>query len=200
VNFLLGGAFFALAAYVGILLAGTVHLPAPLEDGPEPHEPPTRWILLGAALAGAFITAHAGSGAQLALLALVIAALSAVWCTDARYGIVPDVFTLLPLALIIGIALFQKQPLLLASAAIPFLPFAAAAALSKGRGMGWGDVKLAALGGAVLGAQIALLAFGLCCVAAVVYARVKGRSGEPIAFAPFMAAAITAAIPFGMLG
>lgn len=199
-NFILGGAFFALAAYVGILLAGTVRLPGPLEDGPVPHEPPTRWIVAGAAVAGAFITAHAGSGAQLALLAIVIAALAAVWCTDARYGLVPDIFTLVPLGLILGIALFQKQPLLLASAAIPFVPFAAAAALSKGRGMGWGDVKLAALGGAVLGAQIALPAFGLCCVAAVIYARLKGRAGQPIAFAPFMATAIAAGIPLGMLG
>lgn len=199
-NFILGGAFFALAAYVGILLAGTVHLSGPLEGGPAPHEPPTRWIVAGAAVAGAFITAHANSGPQLGLLAIVIAALAAVWCTDARYGIVPDVFTLVPLVLILGIGLFQKQPLLLASAAIPFVPFAVAAGLSKGRGMGWGDVKLAALGGAVLGAQIALVAFGLCCIAAVIYARLKGRAGQPIAFAPFMAASIAAAIPLGMLG
>lgn len=198
---LLGAVFFAAAGYVGALLGFTfAERLESFPDGPPQQNAPTAVLIGACAIIGAIVTTHAVSHAQILLIALVCVALVAIWITDARRGIVPDAFTLGPLGIMLLTGLWQHEWWLFVSAAVPFVPFAAAALLSRGRGMGWGDVKLAALGGAVLGAQIALLAFGLCCVAAVVYARVKGRAGQPIAFAPFMAAAIAAAIPLGMRG
>jgi leader peptidase (prepilin peptidase)/N-methyltransferase len=123
----------------------------------------------------------------------------AVWITDARRGIVPDVFTLGPLAIMLLIGLWQHEWWLFVSAAVPFVPFAAAAMLSRGRGMGWGDVKLVALGGAVLGAQMSVLAFAVACIAAVAFSYMRGRKHGPIAFAPYLASAIGLAIPVGIL-
>jgi prepilin signal peptidase PulO-like enzyme (type II secretory pathway) len=61
--------------------------------------------------------------------------------------------------------------------------------------MGWGDVKLAALGGAVLGGETALLAFAVGAVVAVLVAYRRGRQRQVIAFAPYLAAAIAVALP-----
>ena len=197
---LLGAVFFAAAAYLGILLGSAVVGEAkPQADGPPPGRAPYAMMIAGSALIGAIVTAHASSPAQLVLIAIVCVALAAAWTADAACGIVPDVFTLGPLGLMLLVALWQHQWWMLISAAIPFLPFAAAAALSRGRGMGWGDVKLAALGSAVLGAQTATLALAVACLAAVVVSYLRGRARGPIAFAPYMAAAIAVAIPIGVV-
>lgn len=189
-----GGLFFGLASCAGILLAGTISA-SPFEDGPVPGKPPVVAIATGAALVG-ILLALRGSGAQsMVLYAIVVCALSAIWCTDVRYGIVPDVFTLVPLALVFALAIEQRAVLPFASAAIAFVPFAALAALSHGRGMGWGDAKLAALGGAVLGGEIALAAFAAGAFVAAAYALLRRRHKAVIAFAPYLAAAIGAALP-----
>ena len=76
---------------------------------------------------------------------------------------------------------------MLVSALIVVVPFALAALLSRGRGMGWGDVKLAAVAGALLGASNALLALALAAFAAAVGARFRrdaGAAPRPLAFAP----------------
>jgi prepilin signal peptidase PulO-like enzyme (type II secretory pathway) len=65
--------------------------------------------------------------------------------------------------------------------------------------MGWGDVKLAALGGAVLGGEIALAAFGLGALVAVLYAYLRGRQQQVIAFGPYLAGAIAIALPLATL-
>jgi prepilin signal peptidase PulO-like enzyme (type II secretory pathway) len=174
------------------LLGGTIDA-IPFDDGPAPAEPPVLWIVAGAALIGA-LAARTG-GAHLAVDAIVICALSAIWCTDSRYGIVPDVFTLIPLGLVLAIALIRHQPWPMISALIAFVPFAALAAVSKGRGMGWGDVKLAALGGSVLGGETALLAFASGAFIAVMFAVLRGRRRQAIAFAPYLAGAIAIALP-----
>lgn len=194
----LGALFFGLVGYVGVLLAGTVKA-LPYDDGPVPAEPPLFIIIAGCALIGALVTPRTGDVAQLAITAIVLCALAAIWCTDVRSGIVPDVFTLIPLGLILLAAILKQQPWPFLHAAVPFAPFAVTAAISKGRGLGWGDVKLAALGGAVLGAEIALLVFAAACFAAVAYAYLRGRRTQPIAFAPYLICAIGAGIPLGVV-
>jgi prepilin signal peptidase PulO-like enzyme (type II secretory pathway) len=192
---LLGAFFFAAAGLVGAVLGMTFAERIEwLPDGPPPEHAPVPLLILGCALIGALITVHAFSAAQLVVLAIVCVALVAIWIVDARKGIVPDVFTLGPLALILLVAFWQHEWRYFASAAIPFVPFAIAALVSKGRGMGWGDVKLVALGGAVLGAQWAILAFAVACLAAVILCYARGKQHGPIAFAPYLTAAIGAAI------
>ena len=66
-----------------------------------------------------------------------------------------------------------------------------------GIGLGWGDVKMAMLGGPLIGLQHALMAFALGCLAAVVIARVRKVAHQPVAFAPYMASAI--ALPLAIM-
>ena len=194
----LAALFFALAAYIGVALAGTITLNERLDGSPAPSEPPVPIIVGGAAIIGALIAMQYVDSERLLLSAIVVCALAAIWCTDVRHGIVPDVFTLIPLALIFIVAVLRREPGPFIWAAIPFAAFAATAAISKGRGMGWGDVKLAALGGAVLGGEIALLAFCVGCLAAVAYSYVRGSRAVPIAFAPYLASAIAVAMPIAV--
>jgi prepilin signal peptidase PulO-like enzyme (type II secretory pathway) len=86
-----------------------------------------------------------------------------------------------------------------ASAGIIFVPFAIAAMFSRGQGMGWGDVKLVALTGAVLGAPLALIALALACLAAAIGHRISRARQTPIAFAPYIAAATAIALPLGLV-
>lgn len=197
---LLGATFFALAAYVGTLLGNAMaETLVRFDDGPTPQTPPAKALIVACAIIGAIAAIHTAVPAQLLLVAIVCCALVAVWCCDVRTGIVPDVFTLVPLGIILAVALWAHEWWIFVSAIVPFVPFAAAAALSRGRGMGWGDVKLAALGGGVLGAELSLVAFALACIAVVIVARMQGRKREAIAFAPYLAAAIGLALPLGML-
>jgi len=196
---LLGALFFGAAGYVGSLLG--LFFTERIErfpDGPEPGRAPVPLLIAGSALIGAIVVTRADQG-QILLIAIVCAALVAIWITDSVCGIVPDVFTLGPLGLILVVAVWRHDWFAFISAAIPFVPFAFVAMLSRGRGMGWGDVKMVALGGALLGAEISVLAFSLACIAAVLLSYLRGRSRGPIAFAPYLAAAIGLAIPVGIL-
>ena len=196
---LLGAAFFALAAYVGTLCGNAMaERIERFDDGPPPGVPPVAVIVAAAAAIGAVVVTRSGEPLQILPIALVCAALAAVWCCDARTGIVPDVLTLPPLAAILAFSAWEHAWWIPASALIVFIPFAAAAMLSRGLGMGWGDVKLAALGGAVLGAELSLVSFMLACAAAVVVNYVVQRKSGAIALGPYLAGAIALAIPFGM--
>jgi leader peptidase (prepilin peptidase) / N-methyltransferase len=196
----LGALFFAVAGYLGSLLAAIfVDRLQPLPDGPPQQKAPVPLLIAGCAAIGAILTTHSGSQGQILIVAIVCTSLVAIWITDARRGIVPDAFTLGPLTLLILVALWQHEWRVFVAAAIPFVPFAITATISKGRGMGWGDVKLVALGGIVLGPQVAVTAFALACFAAVVVSYRGGRKKGAIAFAPYLACAIGLGIPFEVL-
>lgn len=197
---LLGAAFFTVAGYIGSLVAAIyVDRIEPLEDGPPQQNVPLPLLLAGCAVIGAVMATHIVVQGQILMIAIVCSALVAIWVTDAKRGIVPDAFTLGPLAVLIVMAIWQHEWRVFFAAAIPFVPFAITAMLSKGRGMGWGDVKLVALGGIVLGPQIAVMAFALACFAAVAISYRSGRRKGAIAFAPYLACAIGVGIPFEVL-
>ncbi|MDE2573618.1 MAG: prepilin peptidase [bacterium] len=196
---LAGGVIFGCAAVCGIALATLwCSRSAPLEDGPPPGAARPVALVAGAVLLGIVLVWRGAPLRELGLSALLCIPLAGVWYSDAVKGIVPDAFTLVPLAIVAVYVVTHQAWWLALSAVVPFVPFALAALLSKGRGMGWGDVKLVALGGAVLGAQISLLAFALACLAAVVVSYARGRRGGAIAFAPYLTSAIALAIPIGI--
>src|SRR5690348_14385714 len=99
--FLLGAAFFAATGYIGILAASGIHISERFEDGPAPSEPPVAWLLLGCAVIGGLVATHVSGSIEIGLAGLLCVVFTAVWCTDVRYGIVPDAFTLIPLAIIL---------------------------------------------------------------------------------------------------
>lgn len=182
---------FGCLAWFGVLCSARVCRDLPrLPDGPPPGPVPVAWLVAGASVVGGFLGFHGLPVLQLLLVGSVCMALVAAWCSDVAYGIVPDVFTLVPLAALLALAIATQSWWLIVSALVPLLPFGLAALASKGRGMGWGDVKLVALGGALLGMQVALAAFAVACLLAVVIYRTRGVQSGPIAFAPYLVAAI----------
>jgi prepilin signal peptidase PulO-like enzyme (type II secretory pathway) len=191
ITILLAIVAFALAAVLGLAAArgvcGSIEAPP---GGPPPGTVPQRWLVVGAAVIGA-IAAYRGLPLPgMAIVWLACGLLAAVWAADVVRGIIPDVFTLVPLGAILLAAVLAGHYEVLFAAVVPAVPFAFLAWRSRGLGLGWGDVKLAMLGGPLIGMQNALMAFALGCLAAVVIARVRKTSHQPIAFAPYLASAI----------
>jgi len=162
----------------------------PFEDGPKPGRPPVTALVVGSALVGMSLALRGADLPTLGIVALLTVSLVACWYSDVLCGVVPDYFTLVPLGLWLLVAALMHNFVPAIGALIVFVPFAVFALLSKGRGMGWGDVKLATLGAAVLGVQAAFLAFAGACLVAVFIAAIRRRRSEPIAFAPYLAGAI----------
>jgi prepilin signal peptidase PulO-like enzyme (type II secretory pathway) len=188
---------FAAFAYAGSLAAATYwsSLEA-LEGAPVPQTPPIQLMIAGAAAIGAMCALRGAPGQALAIVAAMIAVLTAIWCVDVTRGIVPDMLTLVPLAALLIAGLLTGRWYVVLAAAIPAIPFAVMAWRTKGMGLGWGDVKLVALGGALLGMQTAILAFAVAAIGAIIVARVRRRTTEPIAFAPYLVTAIALPLAF----
>jgi len=195
---LIGAVVFGAAGLGGIAAANAM-LPKleRFEDAPPAVDFPPGALIGGAAVIGAAMGARMPPLALLVVTAIVIVALVAIWYCDAKSGIIPDVFTLGALGIVVIYGFTQQQWMVVVSAAIMFIPFAILAAVSKGRGMGWGDAKLAALGGALLGVGGATVAFVLASLVAALSAWLKYRKrNAPIAMGPYLVAAIAASMPF----
>jgi prepilin signal peptidase PulO-like enzyme (type II secretory pathway) len=184
----------AALAFLGTVLARIVTADArSFADGPPAGNPAVGLIVGSAALAGLSLAIRSVGIAELGVACVMTIVLAGICYADVRCGMIPDVFTVAPLAAVLAGDLLLHQWSAPIAVALVTLPFCVAAKLSEGRGMGWGDVKLVALGAAVLGAQPALLAFTGACFAAVAVAVVMRRRQfvpRPIAFAPYLAAGI----------
>jgi prepilin signal peptidase PulO-like enzyme (type II secretory pathway) len=188
---------FGCVGYLSIQLSARVCKGVvPFEDGPAPGRPPVTLLVIGSAVVGMSLALRGVQVPTLAIVALITVSLVACWYSDVLCGIVPDYFTLIPLGIWFAFSLIDHNYKPFVGALFVFVPFAVFAVLSKGRGMGWGDVKLATLGAAVLGPPAAMLAFAGACLVAVFVAAIRKRRTEPIAFAPYLAGAIAAAIAF----
>lgn len=194
------GIFFACVAYIAVQTSQVVCSDVESEpDGPAPGKAPAAILVAAAAVLGGLLPALGAMPMQIGVAAIVTFALIACWVSDAACGIVPDVFTLAPLAALLLLSIVQRDWTVVTSAAIVFAPFAIAAAFSRGYGMGWGDAKLVALTGAALGAPLAIPALIVACITAVAGHRLFGVKSKPIAFAPYIAAATGLAVPLGLL-
>lgn len=195
-----GAIFFGLAAYFGVLLANVLSpMFAGEAEGIRTFAPPAAPVISAGAVLGAFIVTRAVAMDQIIIAALACVALAAILLVDARCGIIPDVCTLVPLAILLGFALWQREWWILISAAVPFLPFAILALITRGTGMGWGDVKLAALAGALLGAELSAVALALACLAAAIVGRAILKTQQPVPLGPYMVASIALALPIGLV-
>ncbi len=191
---------FGCASYLGMQLSAFIGSRSPRKrEDRDPKQTQKLALALTAcsAIIGGILAARGVALIPFAILAFVSVSLCAAWYSDVAFGFIPDYFTLIPLGVVVIAAFVQHEFswTLLWSTIAAFLPFALAALLSKERGMGWGDSKLAALGGAVLGFQLSLLTFAAACLALVAVGWIRGRRTEPMAFAPYLAVAIV----FGLL-
>jgi leader peptidase (prepilin peptidase) / N-methyltransferase len=126
-------------------------------------------------------------------IALAFACLVICTASDLATGLIFDGVTV-GAACGIGMCclLAQTAPAALAGAGICIIPLLALYAVTRGRGIGLGDVKLGGIVGAGVGGIEALGAIGIafvvgaiCCVPLLVARRV--RRGDRVAFAPFLA-------------
>jgi prepilin signal peptidase PulO-like enzyme (type II secretory pathway) len=182
---------FAAAAWTGMLIADVLCADRiPADDGPEPIAL-KRWPFVGCATVLGLIVGFQGiSPLHAAICTIAVLALAGCAAADLSCGMLPDILTLGPLAVVVGsgVMLHSWSPAI--GAVLVFLPFALVAISSKGLGMGWGDAKLAAFGGAFLGVRDATLAFILAAIAAYIVARRSGHPKRPIAFGPYLAGSI----------
>lgn len=132
----------------------------------------------------------ASTGGIATILALGVAGVCAV--TDAQTGYVFDALTLPALSLILGIAAAHSAfvPAVLGGAASG-AALGALYALTLGRGLGLGDVKLACCIGAAMGVAAGLRSLQVAFVLGGLYAGAllllrRARCGESIGFAPFL--------------
>lgn len=184
-------ALFAAAALAGTNLARKLSARLErFEDGPLPGDVSPARLAGAAALLGAALVLHGAEASQIAVGTLLCLSLAAIWYCDVRFGIIPDAFSLGALAAVLIAAIALQQWFVLASGALVALPFGVAAAASEGRGMGWGDVKLVALGGAVLGLEPAIFAFAIACAVAAVAGMLQRRRSRVIALGPYLVSAI----------
>lgn len=183
---------FGCSAFLAMQFAALVYgKEPPVEDGPVPARVP---VLTVVAIAAAIGGLSAGRGADLASLAvvdLIVFALCAVVWTDVTRGFIGDWFSLPPIGLVLILAILKHDliPVAIATVVVT-LPFALAAFFSKGRGMGWGDVKLVGLGAALLDPQTSVLVYAIACMVACGVAVARRKRAEPVAFAPYLATAI----------
>ncbi len=192
--------FFGCVAYAAVQTSRLVCSGVePETDGPPSALPPWALLVAASAVIGALLPPLGATPLQIGIAAIFAFALVACWCSDAVCGIVPDAFTLAPLTVLLLFSVARQDWSVVVSAAIVFTPFALAAVFSHGYGMGWGDVKLVALAGAALGAPLAIAALIVACIAAVVGHRIAGARANPIAFAPYIAAAAGIAVPLGIV-
>jgi prepilin signal peptidase PulO-like enzyme (type II secretory pathway) len=196
---LLSTIVFAAMGALGIAAARYVCAgQTPLADGPPAGKVSVQLLIVGNGLLGALAAMRPGLPlVALAIIALTCGVLTAIWVADSEVGMIPDAFTLAPLGALLLAAVLSGHWYVAIVALVPAIPFAILAWRSHGVGLGWGDVKLAALGGPLIGMQGALIFFAVACGIAVIVARVRGLNGRPVAFGPYLATAI--ALPLALL-
>lgn len=181
---------FACAAYLGIELGKIVIKASPLLERREENKVGNVPLICVSAACGAIFALRGLFWQDLAMATVICICLVACFHEAVSTDKMSDYFILIPLSSIMVAFIAQQNWPALCGPVIPFLPFALTAYMSKGKKMGWDDAKLAALGGAVLGVWLALLAFATACIAAAVVARLQNKTKEPILFAPYMIASI----------
>jgi len=192
---------FGLAAWGGVVAGGALCSGrVAAADGPRPIVPASWAFPLAGAAVGCALALQGEPVMRLGLLGFVVFGLAGCTVADLRCGMLPDLLTLAPLAVVVGAGAFARDPAPALGAALVAIPFAGLALFSHGRGMGWGDVKLAALGGALLGAPDAAFAFAFAAAAAYLTARRTGRTREPVAFGPYLAGSIVAMLAVAPAG
>ena len=193
-----GALLFGVTGLLASRLAGAWYGDRVSEDDGPPVLALPEWIFIAVPAAlGAAVGARSVEPPEAALLLVAVLALTVCAVTDSLTGTIPDLFTLGPLIAVLALSAVRREWMPLLGAAFAFVPFALIALLSRGRGMGWGDVKLVAFGGAIVGLGGITLAVVIASAAASLAAVLQGRARRPIAYGPYLAASIAAVLGLG---
>ncbi len=135
----------------------------------------------------------------------IVGILIAIFVIDLEHKIIPDELVFLGIAWILGYYLLFTPGVIFSKFLIGFgtsLFFLLIHLLTRGRGMGLGDVKFVILGGFLLGWPLAavwlFLSFASGAIIGVILILLKkARFGREIPFGPYLTAALLATILFG---
>jgi prepilin signal peptidase PulO-like enzyme (type II secretory pathway) len=132
--------------------------------------------------------------AELGLTLILFSSLVVIFFIDLEHQIIPDEILLPVIVLFFLRSLLTSNYWLLAAALGASLFLFLIWFVTKGKGMGFGDVKLAFLMGLVLGFPKIVVAFYLAFLTGAIIGVIlilvkKARFGQKIAFGPFLAAA-----------
>ncbi len=150
-------------------------------------------LCLAAAAIGGTLLAHSAPPETLFAIAILCAALGTTCYLTGMDGRIPTVLPSAALAILIGAALLQRDIGPLTSALVTGLPFAATAAVGRGRGADWRDAVVAGLGGAAFGVQVGIFVVCFACVTIAIMrpylARHRTKPQPPTRFASALAGA-----------
>jgi hypothetical protein len=192
----IGAGVFAAAVYLGMELSKILSATTPARRAQAaPTNLPAAILAFGAVI-GACLASRNLMWEDLVMAAIVFIALSACAHQAITTGNVSNYFIFVPLSAILVSDIAQQNWMFLLSPIVPFVPFAIAAQISRGKAIGWDEAKIATLGGAVLGPWFALLAFAAACVTAAVLAWSKKKTREPMLLVPYMTAGIAICLLF----
>lgn len=139
-------------------------------------------------------------------LFIVISGLIVIFFTDLKYRIIPDqVVIILTVSSLLYFLLFNHQALSinhLFSGVVMFLIFFTLLILTKGKGMGFGDVKFAGVMGLILGFPKVVVSFYLAFLTGAILSLILIISGKKtmkstIPFGPFLTASTVVSIFYG---
>ncbi|MBC5799128.1 MAG: hypothetical protein GIX03_08090 [Candidatus Eremiobacteraeota bacterium] len=187
---------FAGQAYLIVRLAERYVRPRSNDAAPLA---PTDDRVLGALAAATGLVGvwHFAQGAPLlglVLLAIVCTTLDFACCSDLRLRKVPALVAVPAMLLIGGVDVATGNWSALVAGVAIMLPFALAAASSKGKSAGYGDAALVGLGGFALGLELGILAIAVACFAAAGVGFARRRRGDSLPFAPYLAVAVQGAL------
>jgi hypothetical protein len=183
---------FGSIAYVAIAVSDRASPPSDL-SGPVHAEWLRMFLCACAAIVGGLLLAHRAPPETLFALAILCAALGATCFLTTFDRPVPLVVPAVPLAILIGAGLLNRDVGPLLSAAVTGAPLAATAIFLNRTRADFRDTCVAALGGAVFGMQLGMFAIGAACLTMALarpyIARRRTRPQPPARFASAIAAA-----------
>lgn len=138
-------------------------------------------------------------------LLMILSGLVAIFFTDLKYRIIPDqILVILSCVTLVYLLFFNKGEIMnhIFAALIFFLFFFILVLITRGKGMGLGDVKFAGIMGFILGFPSIVVAFYLsfltgAAVSLILIIRGKKSMKSTIAFGPFLATSTAISLFYG---
>lgn len=167
------------------------------------HSPIPYWlpmIEIAGAVVGIVLAAHIGPMSPIGQIGLIVVSVALLWIffSDLVYGVIPDLAVVIGVIGAIGVHLGEGIGPSMLSAVGAALFFLTLVLVTRGRGMGIGDVTLGALVGFLLGWPGVLVAIWLAFVAGALIGVLlivmkKKTLKQTVPFGPFLVAATAAA-------